>query len=103
MEEQLRRRDLKSMEVEETRKVESQCIRDEDGRLVRDKNLITQRWARFFQSLLNAKTEKLGPDITSRLPQQTMEAMFGVEPTEDSTRAPSDGEFQNSGKGRTYS
>ena len=61
MEEQLRRRDqrgffqhLKSMEAEETRKVESQYIRDEDGRLLRDKDLITQRWARLFHFLLNA-------------------------------------------------
>ena len=74
MEEQLRRRDqrgffrhLKSTEVEETRKVESQCIRDEDGRLLRDKDLIAQRWVRFFHSLLNAKAEKLDPDITSKL------------------------------------
>ena len=88
MEEQIRRRDqrgffqhLKSMEVEETRKVESRCIRDEDGRLLRDKDLINQRWARFFHSLLNAKAEKLDPGITDQLPQQTMETNLGVEPT----------------------
>ena len=92
MEEQLRRRDqrgffqhLKSMEVEETRKVESRCIRDEDGRILRDKDLINQRWARFFHSLLNAKAEKLDPDIISKLPQQTMKANLGVEPTEGET------------------
>jgi len=63
LEEQLRRRDqkgffqhLKSIDVEETRKVESQWIRNEYGRILRGKNLISQRWARFFHSLLlNAK------------------------------------------------
>ena len=65
------------MEMEETRKVGSQCIRDEEGRLLRDKDLITQRWARLFRSLLNDKTEKLDPDITSKLPQQTIEANLG--------------------------
>ena len=96
MEEQLRRRDqrgffqhLKSMEVEETRKVDSQCIRDEDGRLLRDKDLIAQRWARFFHSLLNAKAEKLDPDITSKLQQQTFEANLRMKLNE--TGAPSDG------------
>ena len=89
MVEQLRRRNqrgffqhLKSMEVEETRKVESQCIRDEDRRLLYDKDLITQRWARFFHSLLNAKAEKLDPDITAKLPQQIPDAQLGAEPTE---------------------
>ena len=89
MEEQLRRRNqrgffqhLKSMEVEETRKVEPQCIRDEDGRLLRDKDLINQRWAKFFHSLLSTQAERLDPDITAKLPQRTIEANLGVEPTE---------------------
>lgn len=51
---------LKSMEVE------SQCTRDEEGRLLRVKDLITPRWAK--------KAEKLGPDVTSKLPQQTFKA-----------------------------
>ena len=71
------------MEVKETRKVESQCIRVEDGRLLRDKDFITQRWTRLFHSLLNAKkAEKLYSNITSKLPRQTMEANLGVEPME---------------------
>ena len=90
MEEQLRRRDqrgffqrLKSMEVEETRKVQSQYIRDEDGKLLRDKELISQRWVRFFHSLLNAKSEKMVPDIFLGLPQQPTAHDLGVEPTEE--------------------
>ena len=49
IEEKLRRRDqrgffqhLISTETEETRKVESRCIRDEDGRILRDKDFINQ-------------------------------------------------------------
>ena len=49
---------------------------------MRDKDLINQRRARFFHFLLNATAEKLNPDITSKLPQQTMEADIGVRPTE---------------------
>ena len=68
--------------MKETRKVESQCNRDQDERRLRDRDLITQRWARFFHSLLNAKAEKLDPDITSKLPQQTFEDNSGVEQAE---------------------
>ena len=73
---------LKSMEVEEMKKVESHCIRDDDGRLLGDKDLITKRWTIFFHSLLHAKAEKLDPGITSKLPKQTAEANSGVELTE---------------------
>ena len=70
------------MEVEETRKVESQRIRAEDARLLLDKDLINQRWARFFQFFINAKAEKPNPNITSKLQQQTAEAKLRVGPTE---------------------
>lgn len=39
---------LKSIEVEETKKEGSQCICDEDGTLLQDKNLISLRWVRLF-------------------------------------------------------
>ena len=42
---------IKSVQLEETEKVESQCIRDEEGRLLRDKGRIRERWVRFFRSL----------------------------------------------------
>ena len=41
-------RNIKSVQLEETKKVESQCIRDEEGRLLRDKGRIRERWVRFF-------------------------------------------------------
>ena len=86
--------------------MESQCIRDEDGRLLGDKDLIAQRWARFFHSLLNAKAEKLDPDITSKLQQRTFKDNLEFRGRNqlrerDSTGAPSDGEFQTNGNGRT--
>ena len=50
LEEQLRMGDqqgffqnIKSVQLEETKKVESQCVRDEGGRLLRDKGRIHER------------------------------------------------------------
>ena len=34
---------IKSVQLEETKKVESQCIRDEEGRLLRDEGRIRER------------------------------------------------------------
>ena len=61
---------VKSVQLEETKKVESQCVRDEGGRLLRDKGRIRERWVQFFRSLLNSKSDMLDPDIPKRLPQQ---------------------------------
>ena len=36
---------------------------DEKERLLRNKGRIRKRWARFFRSLLNAKSDMLDPDI----------------------------------------
>ena len=59
------------MEVEETR---NKGHFDEDERLVRGKDVISDKWVSCFHSLLNAKTEKLDPGITqsyqNRLPSQ---------------------------------
>ena len=41
---------IKSVQLEETKKVESQCVRDEGGRLLRDKGRIREKWVRFFRS-----------------------------------------------------
>ena len=46
---------IKLMQLEETKKkVEPQCVRDEEGRLLRDKGRNHERWLQFFCSLLNA-------------------------------------------------
>ena len=74
---------IKSGQLEETKKVESQCVRDEGGRLLRDKERIRGRRVRFFRSLLNAKSNKLDLDIPKRLPQQPVASALGIKPTEE--------------------
>ena len=74
---------IKSVQLEETKKVESQCVRDEEGRLLRDKGRIRERWARFSRSLLNSKSDMLGADIPKRLPQHPVASALGIEPTEE--------------------
>ena len=59
---------IKPVQLEETKKVESQCVRDEEGRLLRDKGCIREGWVIFFRSLLNSKSDMLDPDIPKRLP-----------------------------------
>ena len=76
---------IKSVQLEETNKVESQCVSDEGGRLLRDKGRIRERWVRFFRLLLNSKSDMLHPDIPKRLPQQPVASALGIEPTEEET------------------
>ena len=71
------------MQLEGTKKVESQYVRDEGWRLLRDKGLIRERWVRFFRSLLNSKSDMLDADIPKRLSQQPVASALGVEPTEE--------------------
>ena len=61
----------------------SQCIRDEEGRLLRDKERIRERWVRFFRALLNSKSDMIDADIPKRLPQHPVASALGIEPTEE--------------------
>ena len=72
-----------SVQLKETKKVESQCIRDEEGRLLRDKGRIRERWVRFFRPLLNSKSDMLDADIPKRLPQHPVTSALEIEPTEE--------------------
>ena len=74
---------IKSVQLEETKKVKSQCIRDAEGRLLRDKGCIRERWVRFFRSPLNTKSDMLDPDIPKKLPQHPVASALGMEPTEE--------------------
>ena len=74
---------IKSVQLEETKRVESQCIRDEEERLLRDKGRIRERWVRFFRSLLNSKSDMTDADIPKRLPQHPVASALGIEPTEE--------------------
>ena len=67
---------------EETKKVRTQCVRDEEGRLLSDKGRIRKRWVRFYRSLLNAKSNMLDHDIPKRLPQHPVSSALGIEPKE---------------------
>ena len=74
---------IESVQLEETKKVESQCFRDEGGKLLRDKGRLRERWVRLFRSLLNSESDMLDPDIPKRLPQQPVGSALGIEPTEE--------------------
>lgn len=47
-----------------------QFVADENGVLLRDRDDILQRWARFFSTLLNTKSPTLKPGIIERVPQR---------------------------------
>ena len=88
MEEDLRLRDqrglfqrFKSLNIEDTRKVSSQYIRDEEGIMLRDPGLVLGRWARLFGTILNSKSGKLRLDIIEGLPQWPITHALGVKPT----------------------
>ena len=90
MKKDLRQRDqrglyqrCKFLNIEDTRKVNSQYIRDEEGIMLRDPGLVLGRWARFFGTLLNSKSDKLRLIIIEELPQWPITHALGVEPTEN--------------------
>ena len=66
-----------------TRKVSSQDIRDEEGSLLRDPELILGRWVRFFSGLLNGESDKLDHSIIAGIPQHPAAHVLGVEPTKE--------------------
>ena len=90
MEEDLRQRDqrglfqrLKFLNIGDTRKLSSQYIHDEEGRMLKDPGLVLGRWARFFGTLLNAKSDKLRLDTIEGLPQWPVTHALRVEPIEN--------------------
>ena len=70
-------------QLEKTKNIASQCVLDENERLLPDKRRIRERWVRFFRSLLNAKSDMLNPDIPKRLPQHSIASALGIESTEE--------------------
>ena len=71
------------MQVEGAKKVESQNVHDEEGVLLQENGRICERWVRSFRSLLNAKYDKLDPDIPKTLSQQPVASALGIEPAEE--------------------
>ena len=64
-------------------RVYKQHVRDGEGRMLRNKGHICERWMRFFRSLLNAKSGMLDPYIPKRLLQQPVASALGTKPTEE--------------------
>ena len=62
-------RHRKTMNLEGKRDRSSQFIKDEHGSLLRDVELIRERWVRWFHTLLNIKSPKLDPNIAEGLEQ----------------------------------
>ena len=57
------------MDVEGKRTFNSQYIKDEEGRSLRDNALIRERWVRWFHKLLHTKSPTLDPSIVDELEQ----------------------------------
>ena len=60
---------LKSLSMEDTRKLSSQHIHDKEVKVLRDPGLILGRWPWFSFVLLDAKFDKFRLDIMKGLPQ----------------------------------
>ena len=75
--------DIKSVQLEATKKVESRYVLGEEGRLLRGKESIHERCLRFFLSPLNAKSDMIDPDIPTRLPQHPVASALRIKPTEE--------------------
>ena len=72
---------LKTMNLKGKRDRSSVYVKDENGVLLRDVDLIRERWVRWFHTLLNAKSSRLDPNIAEGLNQWPENMSLGVEPT----------------------
>ena len=72
---------LNTMDLEGKRDRSSAYVKDENGVLLRDVELIRERWVRWFHTLLNAKSSKLDSNIAEGLDQGPENMPLGVQPT----------------------
>ena len=72
---------LKTMNLEGKRDRSSVCVKDKDRLLLRDVQLIRERWVRWFHTLLNSKSSRLDPNIAEGLHQWPEDMPLGVQPT----------------------
>ena len=70
---------LKTTKLEGKRDRSSACVKDHNGVLLRDVELISERWVRWFHTLLTAKS--LEPNIAGGLDQWPENIPLGVQPT----------------------
>ena len=71
---------LKTIYLEGKRDRSLAHVKDEDGVLLRDVELIHERWVRLFHTLLNAKSPKVDPSIAKGLEQWPENMPLGVQP-----------------------
>ena len=69
------------MILEGKRDHSSAYVKDENDVLLRNVELIRERWIRWFHTLLNAKSPRLGPNIAGCLDQWPENMPLGVQPT----------------------
>ena len=69
------------MILEGKRDRSSAYVKDENGVLLRDVELIRERWVRWFHTLLSAKSPRLDPNIAEGLDQWPENMPLGVQPT----------------------
>ena len=72
---------LKMMNLEGKRDRSSAYVKDENDVLLRDVELIRERWVRWFHTLLNAKSPRLDPNIAVGLDRWPENMPLGVQPT----------------------
>ena len=72
---------LKTMNLEGKRGRSSAYVKDENGVLLRDVELIRERWVRWLHTILNVKSPRLGPKIAEGLDQWPENIPLGVQPT----------------------
>ena len=68
------------MNLEGKRGRSSAYVKDENGVLQRDVELIRERWIRWFHTLPNAKSPRLDPNIAEGLDQWPENLPLGVQP-----------------------
>ena len=72
---------LKTMNLKGKRDRSSAYVKDENGVLLRDVELVPKRWVRWFHTLLNAKSPRLDPNIAEGLDQWPENMPLGIQPT----------------------
>ena len=72
---------LKTMNLEGKRDRSLAYVKDENSVLLRNVELIRERWVRWFRTLLNAKSPRLDPNIAEGLDQWPENMPLGVQPT----------------------
>ena len=72
---------LKTMNLKGKRDLSSAYVKDENGVLLRDVELVRERWVRWFHTILNAKSPRLDPNIAKGLDQWSETMPLRVQPT----------------------